>query len=98
MRNCYTLRAKVAYLIILMSRTGLVEIDEPSVARKRGTDKTSPNLNYRIESRLMDAISLSAKTTRCAKVEGGSAKSGCREDPAEPEKELSSPDAWYRHT
>jgi len=49
-----------------MSRTGLVEIDEPSVARKRDTDKTSPNLNYRIESRLMDAISLSAKTTRCA--------------------------------
>lgn len=52
--------------MILGLRTGLVEIDELSVARKRDTDKTSPNLNYRIESRLMDAISLSAKTTRCA--------------------------------
>lgn len=49
-----------------MSRIDPIEIDEPSVARKRDTDKTSPNLNYRIESRLMDAISLSAKTTRCA--------------------------------
>lgn len=53
-------------VMILMLRTGLVEIDEPSIACKRDTDKTSPNLNYRIESRLMDAISLSAKTTRCA--------------------------------
>lgn len=43
----------------------------------------------------MDTISLSAKTTRCAiQVEGGSAKSGCREDLAEPEKELSSADAF----
>jgi len=41
--------------------------------RKQDSDKARPNPNYRIESRLMDAISLSAKTTRCAgeKVDGG---------------------------
>lgn len=43
-----------------------MKIDGSSAARKRDTDKASPNLNYRIKSRLMDAISLSAKTTRCA--------------------------------
>lgn len=45
----------------------------------------------------MDAISLSAKTARCAnKRKVDRAKSGCRVDLVEPEKELSSRSARLR--